>query len=54
MNMVYKIYKDRGFIINSLVMDVEFECIRDKIKSVGLETVDIDDHVGDIEASMTH
>ena len=49
---VFNMYENRGFSIISLITDIKFECIRDKIKSVNLETVAADDHVGDIEVSV--
>ena len=49
---VFHMYENERFSIISLIKDIEFECIRDEIKPVNLETVAADDHVGAIEVSV--
>ena len=49
---VFNLYRNRGFDIVSLITDIEFNCIRDDINPVELQTVPADDHVGDIEVSI--
>lgn len=48
---VYKIYKARGFKINIMLMDNEFETLRGELSSIGitLNTTANDEHVADIE-----
>ena len=52
LNKVFDIYENRGFEITSLITDIEFECIRNDIGQIELQTVPADDHVGDIEVSV--
>ena len=49
---VIDIYTKRGFVINHLVTDIEFDCIQQQIRPVTLETVAKDDHVGDIKRGI--
>ena len=45
-------YENREFKVTSLITDIEFECIRNNIGRIVLQTVPVDDHVGDIEVSI--
>ena len=51
---VFVMYEDRGFEIRSLITDIEFECIREDIMPINLETVAVDDRVGYIEVSIRY
>ena len=49
---VIKMYTDRGFNIQTMCADSEFNCIRIKIHPIELDTVPKDKHVGGIKRSI--
>ena len=50
--MAINLHTTRGFIVNELIGDDEFACIKDKIIPVLLNLVTRGDHCGDIEISI--
>jgi hypothetical protein len=52
LNKVLRLYHSRGFTITDLHADNEFECIRDHILPINLNTVAADGHVGEVERSI--
>jgi hypothetical protein len=48
---VCQLYKTKGFTVENILMDGEFECLRGDLAAmgVGLNTTSNDEHVGDIE-----
>ena len=51
-NAVLNLYSSRGFEIPDIHADREFECIRNDILPVALNTTAADDHVGEVERSI--
>jgi hypothetical protein len=45
-------YESRGFTVTSIIADQEFECARDSLAPIHLDTVPPDSHVGDVERSI--
>jgi hypothetical protein len=45
---VFEIYNKRGFNIQTALMDIEFECLRDDIRGVILNTTATSEHVPEI------
>jgi hypothetical protein len=52
LDKVFHLYRSRGFVITDLHTDNEFECIREHISPINLNTVAADGHVGEIERSI--
>ena len=49
---VIDVYETRGFNVKSVISDLEFESIRERLLPIELVTVAVDDHVGDVEQSI--
>jgi hypothetical protein len=49
---VIKLYGDRGLIVQDIHADQEFECIRNNVRPVQMNTVTADSHVGEVERSI--
>ncbi len=49
---VIELYEQRGFQIMDIHADNESECIRHDIRPIELDTVPVDEHVGEIERSI--
>jgi hypothetical protein len=49
---VFEIYNQRGFNIQTALMDREFECLRDDIRGVVLNTTATSEHVPEIERQI--
>lgn len=49
---VLSLYKTRGFNVTDIHADQEFECIRQHIFPINLNTVAPDAHVGEVERSI--
>jgi hypothetical protein len=49
---VFEIYSKRGFTIKTALMDREFECMRDDIRGVTLNTTATSEHVPEIERKI--
>jgi hypothetical protein len=49
---IIQLYEQRGFQVMDIHADNEFECIRDDIRPVNMDTVPVDEHVGEIERSI--
>jgi hypothetical protein len=47
-----KLYRTRGFNVTDVHDDIEFECTREHILPVNLNTVAADGHVGEVERSI--
>ena len=48
---VIRLYASRGFAVRDVHGDQEFECLRDDLAPIHLETVPADSHVGEVERS---
>ncbi|KAL7574572.1 hypothetical protein ACA910_015922 [Epithemia clementina (nom. ined.)] len=49
---IIKLYQARGFIVDNIHADREFECIKNELLPVNLNTTAADDHVGEVERSV--
>jgi hypothetical protein len=49
---VFKIYTQRGFTIQNALMDREFECLRDNLRGITLNTTAASEHVPEIERQI--
>jgi hypothetical protein len=49
---IIELYEQQGFKIMDIHADNEFECIRDDIRPVEMDTVPVDEHVGEVERSI--
>jgi hypothetical protein len=52
LNKIFNIYKSRGFVVNNAVMDREFECLREDILEVHLNTTAASEHIPEIEMQI--
>ena len=52
LSKVFDLYDNKGFNVMALITDIKFECIRDDISIVDLQTVPEDYHAGNIEVSI--
>jgi hypothetical protein len=49
---VLRIYGKSGFIVQTALMDMEFEKLKDKMMNVRLNTTAASEHVGEIEQKI--
>jgi hypothetical protein len=49
---VVKQYTSRGFIVNCIIADIEFECVRTMLQNIHLDTTPPEEHVGEVERSI--
>ena len=49
---ITNLYATRGFIIRSVITDLDFEPLRERLLPIELVTVAVDNHVSDVERSI--
>jgi hypothetical protein len=52
LSRVIEQYKKRGFVVTTVLADVEFECLRNILLPIQLETVPPEEHIGEVERSV--
>ena len=51
-NKVMKVCKNGVFNVKHIDVDVQFECMQDELEGAEVDTVDVDDHVEEVERTI--
>ena len=49
LKMVFRPYYQGSFVVKTLLMDMEFECLKDEFEGIAVNTTAAREHVGEIE-----